>query len=63
MEQLQKLRQHLLTGVSFAVPFIACGGIMIAFAMINRYRLGPRPPSQTLAPDPLLWGSVLVERR
>jgi fructose-specific phosphotransferase system IIC component len=27
---LQKLRQHLLTGVSFAIPFIACGGILIA---------------------------------
>jgi PTS system fructose-specific IIC component len=32
-EALQKLRQHLLTGVSFAIPFIACGGIMIAFGI------------------------------
>src|SRR5262250_2722728 len=32
-EQLQRLRQHLLTGVSYAIPFIACGGIMIAFAI------------------------------
>ncbi len=30
IEALQKLRQHLLTGVSYAIPFIACGGIMIA---------------------------------
>jgi fructose PTS system EIIBC or EIIC component len=30
---LQKLRQHLLTGVSFAIPFIACGGILIAFGI------------------------------
>jgi fructose-specific phosphotransferase system IIC component len=30
---IQKLRQHLLTGVSFAIPFIACGGIMIAFGI------------------------------
>jgi fructose-specific phosphotransferase system IIC component len=30
---LQKLRQHLLTGVSYAIPFIACGGIMIAFGI------------------------------
>lgn len=30
---LQGLRQHLLTGVSFAIPFIACGGILIATAM------------------------------
>jgi fructose PTS system EIIBC or EIIC component len=33
LEALQKLRQHLLTGVSFAIPFIACGGIMIAFSI------------------------------
>jgi fructose PTS system EIIBC or EIIC component len=30
---LQKFRQHLLTGVSYAIPFIACGGILIAFAI------------------------------
>ncbi len=33
LEQLKKLRQHLLTGVSYVIPFIACGGIMIAFAI------------------------------
>ena len=33
IEALQKLRQHLLTGVSYAIPFIACGGIMIAFGI------------------------------
>ena len=33
LEALKKLRQHLLTGVSFAIPFISCGGIMIAFAI------------------------------
>src|SRR5260370_3884165 len=33
MEQLKKLRQHLLTGVSYAIPFIACGGIMVGFAI------------------------------
>jgi PTS system fructose-specific IIC component len=32
-EFLIKLRQHLLSGVSFAIPFIACGGIMIATAI------------------------------
>ena len=32
-EFLKKLRQHLLTGVSFAIPFIACGGILIATAI------------------------------
>ena len=33
IDALQKLRQHLLTGVSYAIPFIACGGIMIAFGI------------------------------
>ena len=33
IEELKKLRQHLLTGVSYAIPFIACGGIMIACAI------------------------------
>jgi fructose-specific phosphotransferase system IIC component len=33
IELLKKLRQHLLTGVSYAIPFIACGGIMIAIAI------------------------------
>jgi len=32
-ESMQKLRQHLLTGVSYAIPFIACGGILIAGAI------------------------------
>lgn len=27
------LRQHLLTGVSYAIPFVACGGILIALAL------------------------------
>src|SRR5579859_8009182 len=30
---LHKIRQHLLTGVSFAIPFIASGGILIAIAI------------------------------
>ena len=33
LESLHKLRQHLLTGVSYAIPFIACGGILIATAI------------------------------
>ena len=33
LEHLKRLRQHLLTGVSYVIPFIACGGIMIAFAI------------------------------
>src|SRR5437016_3181795 len=33
VQLLKQLRQHLLTGVSFAIPFIACGGILIATAI------------------------------
>lgn len=33
LEWLKHLRQHLLTGVSFAIPFVACGGILIAAAL------------------------------
>jgi fructose PTS system EIIBC or EIIC component len=33
IEWLKRLRQHLLTGVSFAIPFVACGGILIAAAL------------------------------
>jgi fructose-specific phosphotransferase system IIC component len=33
IESLQRLRRHLLTGVSHAIPFIACGGILIASAI------------------------------
>jgi fructose PTS system EIIBC or EIIC component len=33
VESLHKLRQHLLTGVSYAIPFIACGGLLIAGAV------------------------------
>ena len=29
-ESFRKLRQYLLTGVSYAIPFVACGGILIA---------------------------------
>ena len=33
IEQLRKLRRHLLTGVSYTIPFIACGGLLIAFSI------------------------------
>jgi PTS system fructose-specific IIC component len=33
LEAVRKLRQYLLTGVSYAIPFIACGGILIACAI------------------------------
>src|SRR5277367_6530088 len=40
-EILQKHRQYLLTGVSHVIPFIACGGILIAFSIA----LAPMTPS------------------
>jgi len=33
LDWLKQLRQHLLTGVSYAIPFIACGGILIALSL------------------------------
>jgi len=33
LEFCQKIRRDLLTGVSYAIPFIACGGILIALAI------------------------------
>lgn len=36
---LQKHKQYLLTGVSHVIPFIACGGILIALALAYAFRL------------------------
>lgn len=42
-ETLQKHKQYLLTGVSYVIPFIACGGILIALsiAMVPMTSTGP----------------------
>jgi PTS system fructose-specific IIC component len=48
-QSLTKLRQHLLTGVSYAIPFIACGGIMIAVAIAS-VPMGPHGPDFSNAP-------------
>ncbi|MGC3960728.1 MAG: PTS fructose transporter subunit IIC [Verrucomicrobiota bacterium] len=37
-EQLQKHKQYLLTGVSHVIPFIACGGILIALAITYAFQ-------------------------
>lgn len=55
IEELKRLRQHLLTGVSYAIPFIACGGIMIA-AAIAFVPIGPGGPDFSQAPK---WKLVL----
>lgn len=46
-DALKQLRQHLLTGVSYAIPFVACGGILIAAALA----FAPLDPV-THAPNP-----------
>jgi len=54
MDQLRKLRQHLLTGVSYAIPFIASGGILIALsiALATYYgHMGPRGADFTHSPN------------
>src|SRR5690242_7859351 len=48
VEPLNKLRQHLLTGVSYAIPFIACGGILIAIA--TAFAMTPTGPDFSHAP-------------
>lgn len=45
LQSLQKLRQHLLTGVSYAIPFIACGGILIACAIALASAYGLMTPT------------------
>lgn len=45
---LYRLRQHLLTGVSFAIPFIACGGILIATAIA--FAMTPTGPDFSHSP-------------
>lgn len=47
MDFLRKLQQYLLTGVSYTIPFIACGGILIALSL----GLAPLNPTSH-APDP-----------
>jgi len=47
--QLAKIRQYLLSGVSFAIPFIACGGILIA-ASIAFVPMTPEGPDFSHSP-------------
>ena len=51
-ESIVKVRQYLLSGVSFAIPFIACGGIMIATAIALNTRYGKGGPSKMTALTP-----------
>jgi PTS system fructose-specific IIC component len=51
-EWLIKLRQYLLSGVSFAIPFIACGGIMIAAGIAINSHYAPDAPSSDFTKAP-----------
>ncbi len=53
---LQKVRQHLLTGVSYMIPFVACGGILIA-AGLAFSPMGPNGPQ----PPPISWQGIVVK--
>jgi fructose-specific phosphotransferase system IIC component len=44
-EGLQRHKQYLLTGVSHVIPFIACGGILIAAAIAYAFRFLPPGPN------------------
>lgn len=58
LDALKKLRQHLLTGVSYAIPFIACGGIMIAVAIAMVSPIGPKGPDFSQAPFAKLLADI-----
>jgi len=42
---LQQHKQYLLTGVSHVIPFIACGGILIAVSLAYAFRFLPPGPN------------------
>ena len=47
---LFKVKQYLLSGVSYAIPFVACGGILIAVAVAFA-PMGPTGPDFTHHPN------------
>jgi fructose PTS system EIIBC or EIIC component len=49
-EILQKHKQYLLTGVSYVIPFIACGGILIAVSLTYAFHFHLLNPDGS--PDP-----------
>lgn len=61
MEWLAKLRQHLLTGVSYAIPFVACGGILIAFSLAFAPKVDGVPLDQSLATLEPLWARHFLQ--
>jgi len=57
-ELLQQHKQYLLTGVSYVIPFIACGGILIALSLAYAFQF--HHVDATGAPD-LSSAPVLVQ--
>lgn len=61
MEWVKKLRQHLLTGVSYAIPFVACGGILIALSLAFAPKIAGMPLDQSLKLlDPVWLRNILL---
>ena len=60
MNAWTKLRQHLLTGVSHAIPFIACGGVLLAaaIALAPMTSTGPDFESSRVVETLHKWGSA-----
>lgn len=46
---LRTVKQYLLSGVSFVIPFVACGGILIAIAIAGA-PMGPAGPDFSTSP-------------
>jgi fructose-specific phosphotransferase system IIC component len=59
-DALIKARQHLLSGVSFAIPFIACGGILIALAIAINSHYMPDNPSGDFSKLPG-WAKLMLD--
>ena len=58
-DALHKIKQYLLSGVSFAIPFIACGGIMIAAAIAVNSHFYPATPSK-MGPLTPQWAALIL---
>jgi fructose PTS system EIIBC or EIIC component len=58
-QSLVKLRQYLLSGVSFAIPFIACGGIMIAAGIAINSKYAPDAPSSDFSKAPAHLAAII----
>ena len=54
---LRQVKQYLLSGVSFVIPFVACGGILIAIAIAGA-PMGPTGPD--FSGSPILRGLMEI---